>query len=521
MDASQPSKATTTVIHEIPENPYPVDDGQPLITARVLIKRVAYLGLSFSLVFTGFNACQAFVTTLFPGSFGFAILFVIYSTFAIGSLFAPLINHVVEEYAGSGRGETYTMAAAAMSYVLFILSIGIRNEPLVLVASTLKGLCSGLMWISQGCWLTKLLIAFRRQQHRASVDGQGVVEASGIIGMATGVFFTIYNLNGIFGNALVLGLLQSGYSVVGMIFALSGVSALGAGMMAMAAKAPSSGTPPATNVIQMKSVATIGTTETTNTVERTMSWASVSGRVRAMVRTARKPYVAYLTPYLFCQGVNMAYTFGNYPNFLTYSTQYELDEVNTPETVDAIRIATAFLLYGFGSMVGSLLWGKVYDLFRSRLFPLLTAHFILVVTTFGVLISTVLLPQVYSASGLFPTLVGVGFLFGLVDFLTNSIINNSVSRNCESEEVPLAFSWYRFCFCIGFAGASAISSAAPTVNSYLVADASNYQRYGWLIMVAVNVGTMCISVVSGLKLESITSKHTPSRPSMGVIVAAH
>ena len=50
--------------------------------AASLLWRVAFLGIAFSLLFTGYNVAQSFVTTLFPGAFGYIALGVIYFAYA-------------------------------------------------------------------------------------------------------------------------------------------------------------------------------------------------------------------------------------------------------------------------------------------------------------------------------------------------------------------------------------------------------------------------------------------------------
>ena len=51
---------------------------------------------------------------------------------------------------GAGRAETLMMAGSAVAYVVFIVSVGTRVQAFILVASAVKGFCSGLLWIGEG-----------------------------------------------------------------------------------------------------------------------------------------------------------------------------------------------------------------------------------------------------------------------------------------------------------------------------------------------------------------------------------
>lgn len=263
----------------------------------------------------------------------------------------------------------------------------------------------------------------------------------------------------------------------------------------------------------------------------TLTVASIHARMRAIWSVTRNsPHLRHLTPYLLCQGVNFAYTFGNYPNFITYASMVS-GAADTPVStsidgtveIDADaaagqEIAAGLLFYGIGSVVGSFLWGKIYDRWNGSLRPLLYAHALLVVLTFGVLLGTALAASLFgsaSAGGLLPAVNSIGLAFGLIDALTNAVINNSVTANCEPAQVPLAFAWYRFCFCIGFAVAAAMSSVLPTVVAMASPlQMSVFERYGWLTMVVMNVGLMVASVHAGFRLEKCTAGKSRRRSNL-------
>lgn len=214
-------------------------------------------------------------------------------------------------------------------------------------------------------------------------------------------------------------------------------------------------------------------------------------RIAALVKVANMRETKCLLPYFVLQGVCMSYTYGNYPTFIRFFTE----ETGSLGNAAAINIAVAFLLHGISAMIGSAAWGRIYDRSGSRLYPLLATHTFLVLATFILLCSSVF----WSNSSTVVYFMALGYMFGQIDSLTNSIINSSISKNYDAGEIPTAFAFYRFYFCIGFALTSWASSVLPDISDSVSDD--SYDQYGWLIMVALNVGLMLVSVIMGVFLE--------------------
>jgi MFS family permease len=166
------------------------------------------------------------------------------------------------------------------------------------------------------------------------------------------------------------------------------------------------------------------------------------------------------------------------------------------------------MLYGVGSIVGSFLWGKIYDRFRGRLHVLLVSHALLVGVNFILLTRVIAAPIAYPAA-VFPVLLIVGTIFGLIDFLTNAIINNTISNKFEEAEVPLLFSWYRFSFCVGFAVASALSTGLTGVDQP--------RESGWLVMVWLCIVAMVLSVGYGWRLDRLLFERRASQHHLVVV----
>lgn len=85
-------------------------------------------------------------------------------------------------------------------------------------------------------------------------------------------------------------------------------------------------------------------------------------------------------------------------------------------------------MYSFGCMIGSFIWGRLYDYAESSLTPLLMCHSILTGVNFAIIMALIFSNTI---SALLPGFLTVGFIFGLNDYLINAIINNSISDNFD------------------------------------------------------------------------------------------
>jgi hypothetical protein len=140
----------------------------------------------------------------------------------------------------------------------------------------LKGLASGLLWISQGVWLSK------------SVNAVISPGSEDIVGVATGIFFTVFNINGILGNIIGIILLGAGKSVSAMIWTMTGVAALGACSLSTIASTPQS------TIQSQVSSSKCGSPKVSLT-------DAIIERLSEVKRVALLRETLYLAPYFFCQ----------------------------------------------------------------------------------------------------------------------------------------------------------------------------------------------------------------------------
>eukprot|EP01027_Heterolobosea_sp_BB2_P005155 GEZU01007911.1.p1 GENE.GEZU01007911.1~~GEZU01007911.1.p1 ORF type:complete len:481 (+),score=140.46 GEZU01007911.1:134-1576(+) len=135
---------------------------------------VIMMGTAFCVVFSAFSTTQNFMTTIY-GNKGFASLAILYAVFALFNFVAPAIEDVI--------GPRVCMFLGAIPYSLFVLSSVKYYTWTNYTASFLLGLGAATIWVAQGDYLTRCA-------------GQGN------IGLYSGIFFGIFQLNNIVGNAL-------------------------------------------------------------------------------------------------------------------------------------------------------------------------------------------------------------------------------------------------------------------------------------------------------------------------------
>lgn len=370
------------------------------------------------------------------------------------------------------------------------------------VLSIIWSVYSVLHFDYTGMYITKMV----RAHSRASDD-------SDLTGQATGTFFMIYNINGIAGNLIAIIYLYTGGTIEVMCWIMFLVACSGSFMMCFASRLP--GPVLAEDSISAKGADEINETSALRKAKMTMELdededgidileqqpptSPIKWTTRSFLNNfLLKRETLLLTPYFIYQGINTSFCFGNFPTYVTLVT----DRGTSNPTILAANIAFIFLGYGCGSIIGSYVWGKLYDLFRSRLYPLLVSHGLLIVVTYSIIIAVVTLPVGYPI-GVFPLLLLSSFLLGSIDFLANAVANNSCTKMFSSDIVSVAFAWYRVCFCVGVSVPAIISSSLPEIKYFDDLSATEFQRYAWLLIVVLNIFMAFFSILCGLRLDRL------------------
>ncbi|KAI9032034.1 hypothetical protein DFJ74DRAFT_320338 [Hyaloraphidium curvatum] len=219
-DANDGRRKSESFATELPAPPPPEKRRTCLRTkcgVRPLIFDSAHLGAAFCLLFLAYGIVQAFLTTLFPDD-GFFSLALIYGFFGVASLLAPTLSSLPP----LGGDSRLAMVVGASLYVLFMVSVGVKNSAFLLASSATMGIGAALLWVNQGVFLGS--VARKNagvQDGEADSADQAIQKA---VSTANGTFWALFNVSGILGNSIGLAILGSGSSTDVMVWTFVGIS---------------------------------------------------------------------------------------------------------------------------------------------------------------------------------------------------------------------------------------------------------------------------------------------------------
>ncbi len=114
-------------------------------------RNVQFLGVSFLLIFFGFDGFQQYVTTYFQHlgipRIGFLSLVLVYLAFMVGSL--PAASVVTR------LGAKRSMVVAVTAYALYGFSLLTASPPAILAASMVLGVAGSVLWTAQSAYLIR------------------------------------------------------------------------------------------------------------------------------------------------------------------------------------------------------------------------------------------------------------------------------------------------------------------------------------------------------------------------------
>ncbi|KAI3642642.1 hypothetical protein MP228_012197 [Amoeboaphelidium protococcarum] len=459
-------------------------------------RQVSYLGLCFCILFLGFNVTESFATSIYPASFGFLVLMLVYAGFGLSCLLVPLVMRLIDQYR---IGEKWIMFIASVAYTFYAFSIASSLQWLAALGAVICGLSAGFMWTSQGLYLLSVINQLPNQSPLSS--GQS-------IGRLTGLFFSIFNANCIVGNLLIIALLKSNVSLNQVLWITSGLCVCACIMFIFVQKTG----------IRHQSESII-VTDNVIKQNRVGSKHSIMKEYAVGFRKfLRDQRYLLLIPYMMAQGAGLAFSFGTLPLFVAYHVQTYVGVAYANAV--AIKICICFICYGFGSVIGSYVWGLVYDKFKQSLLPLLSSQVILTLLAHSLLIISTgifaplgnLSPNLHFTSFIATS----AFILGTTDYLMNSVINNLMSSFSQKRNHILAggseasrpqvyaFSWYRFWYCLGFVFTALIYSFLPQVNE--AHDSEFTHNTDWIYNNLISIIFMVMSVVCGLKIQFLNQQ---------------
>lgn len=504
-------------------------DSNSTVTNKNVVTKTVYVGSVFLLLFTAYNIAQGVLTTVFKdvGFYSFAL---IYFPYALSSLISPWI--------GRRLGVRFSLLFGSITYVLWMMALSFKNLEFVLIISVINGIGSGLLWVHEGIWLTHLIKSDEMHQdspntslnrdlerHESIKEGDHFSEMNSSqrddlnssemsemmsamsesdsfetvsletattdselatrapkpmrTGFITGVFFCIYNFNGIIGSGVVM-ILSYYLDILDIIWVMFGVGLLSwllfwlipypgiAGWKLLWNKL---GDTNLANGTQEIDISKINTTRSGRAhVAMALSESQTLGEhFRRLGKIWKLPNFVYLPTLMLQCSMLIIFTYGTLPLLL----HADVDRmVEKPQYTIGFLVSGLFLCYGVVAAIFSFMWGKLYD--RLGFTVVLGGyHILLLLQCVHILVRCILVISGYDSEVSWIWIFAepswqvwwvVAAVEGAIDTGAVSLLNIILTRQYDHKESPYVFAWYRFIYCIGLAIFSLLNIAIPSVG---------------------------------------------------------
>ena len=354
-------------------------------------RNVAWLGVGFLVLFTAFNVAYSQMTSFYPDQ-GFYAITISNALFGIGSLVAPSIAKPL--------GVVQTIALGSITYVLVVLSLNLNDGWLAVAINGLNGFGGGMLWIPQGYYVTMMA-----KNEFGDTDQ---------VGYLSGLFFALFNANGIIGNGITLLALLV-VSIRTVVWILVGVGFCGFVIISL--------TP---DFDGRRALCKFGKSRRpTVLLKEGEQGNTLRDRVRELWDTARQKRMMLLLVSMLHAGWTTSVSFGVLATL-------------TPGNID--DVAWVFLAYSCAGASSSFVWGKLYDRFG----PAYPNYGHGLVAVLGYLVAVIIAANDYP----WRYVIIAGALHGLTDAGGSAIANMSISTMFGPKSPP-AFALYRLVFGIG------------------------------------------------------------------------
>ncbi|CAF0755185.1 unnamed protein product [Adineta ricciae] len=176
-----------TIINDATETNIKEKDEVPILSIRQIYKNLAILSIAFVLLFTAYNGIAALQSSLnTKGNVGINSLLVNTIFIAFSSIFLTGIAMDI-------FGLKWTILIGEITYISYI-AVNVRPTPaLMYTTATLCGLVSAPLWTSQATYVN--CIARYHARHTQK-------KAELIISLFFGIFFAVFSMSTIWGNAV-------------------------------------------------------------------------------------------------------------------------------------------------------------------------------------------------------------------------------------------------------------------------------------------------------------------------------
>jgi MFS family permease len=330
---------------------------------------IAYLAITYALIFTGYYTSAGFLTILYP-NYAFISFAIFFAMYAISSSIAPYIISRVNI--------RLAICVSAFSFTLYVGFSSSKMVTLLLIGSAITGGFNGIIWLSQGVWMLKY--------------------PEDIRGTLIGWFFGIFSSNIIIGNLLAIIVLIINITVQDVIFIMTGITCLGFIMSIFI--------PPFS----------------CNTCKKpeNQTQTPLLGMLKDVftIITINKGYL--LIPLYITQSMDLNITFQILTRLLIINANN-----NTLEA--GVYNGAIYLAYGVGAIVFAICWGKIFDKFGWK--PVMFSYLGL---QMGCLMGMILLAK-FSARGPLGLWIILSTCKGIIDNATNTIINISISNTFQQK----------------------------------------------------------------------------------------
>lgn len=426
-----------------------------------------YLGLSFLFLFCANSLAQALLTTIYD-DIGFYVFSAIYLPYSLTSLFTPLI--------GKKIGVKVSIVIGVSTYVMWQLSVATSVLPFIYIASVVNGIGSGLLWVHQGIWLSTLITG--------SVSSHGLKK----VGLITGVFFGMYNSNGIVGSLIVMGLSsESAVKTSDILWSLFGIGCFSFILFLFIPFPETGGWRIFWNATELRSRNFVGSqilkqenpeppleeqkvlslvtvqsrriTTSSNSVASKES-NSLKTHLQGLFQVLKLKGYILLVPMILQVSMSIIYSYGVIPLFLKRVCSDGNSGQTLCDGLSPLFLTSGIILfYGISSSTFSVVWGKLYD-WVGWWFVLIAYQLILMIL-YGASSFYVLGDSWQSQHSRWMIWWFFGFLSGAVDTGAICLANVTMTKHFDKAHTSFVFAWYRFIYCFGVAAFSSLNTVAP------------------------------------------------------------
>jgi hypothetical protein len=385
----------------------------------------SYLGLSFLFIFAPFGVIQSFVTTLLPST-GFVSLSLVYATFAMSSLAAPILISLWP-FHGDTR---LTMSFASCFYVLFMVSVATKLVTFVLVASALLGLAAGLLWVGQSVYLDSAAGCLR---HLVALGKDETDKNGDVVGTLNARFFFFNGFAPFVGNGITLIILSLKVPVEYMVWTMSAIGCIAIIALFFADPRYREGFNPTSPPVVFVSVK-----------------VEIVKRASEIWQATQSAKGLRLLPLFLLQGSSPAWTFGIFPTLVPLA--------GIPPDRVPWSLALLFLIYGAVMSTWSVILGRIYRYGGWRFLMLAIVALQTVMYTLMILLGQGVFGNTESALTWSILVISV-MSCAMIDASSTSMSSNCITSACK-QAMPF-FSLYRASAAVSFCIISIIATLIP------------------------------------------------------------